>query len=95
MTQYKHVVSAGCSFIHGSELGDEVPFSQSTYPAIVAKSIDASYDCLAYPSASNQGIAKKILQHNPAHHTMYIVQWPPQTRQSSHRTAKTYSRALL
>lgn len=75
MTQYKHVVSAGCSFIHGSELGDEVPFSQSTYPALVAKQLDASYDCLAYPSASNQGIAKNILEHNPAHNTVYIVQW--------------------
>lgn len=75
MTKYKQIVSAGCSFIHGSELGDEVPYSQSTYPALVAKSIDASYDCLAYPSASNQGIAKKILQHKPIQHTLYIVQW--------------------
>jgi len=75
MTQYKHVVSAGCSFIHGSELGDEIPYSQSTYPALVAKQIEATYDCLAYPSASNQGIAKKILQHNPTPGTVYIVQW--------------------
>ena len=60
MTQYKHVVSACCSFIHCSELGDEVPYSQSTYPALVAKQLNASYDCLAYPSASNQGIANKI-----------------------------------
>ncbi len=75
MTQYKHVVSAGCSFIHGSELGDEVPFSQSTYPALVAKQIESTYDCLAYPSASNQGIANKILQHKPKPGTLYIVQW--------------------
>lgn len=75
MTQYKHIVSAGCSFIHGSELGDEVPYSQSTYPALVAKQLGTSYDCLAYPSASNQGIANKILQHKPEPNTMYIVQW--------------------
>jgi len=75
MTQYKHIVSAGCSFIHGSELGDEEPYSQSTYPALVAKQLDTTYECLAYPSASNQGITKNILQHSPQQKTLYIVQW--------------------
>ena len=75
MTRYKKVVGVGCSFIHGSELGDEVPYSKSTYPAIVAKEIGAEYDCLAYPSASNQGIAKNILEHKPSTDTLYIVQW--------------------
>ena len=71
MTQYKHLVSAGCSFIHGSELGDEVPFSQSTYPALVAKQIESTYDCLAYPSASNQGIAKKF--YNTTQHPVRCI----------------------
>jgi hypothetical protein len=75
MTQYKHIVSAGCSFIHGSELGDEVPFSRHTYPALIANEYKTSYECLAYPSASNQGIAKKILSHQPKPDTLYIIQW--------------------
>ena len=75
MTQFKHIVSAGCSFIHGSELGDEVPFSQQTYPALVAKEYKVTYECLAYPSASNQGIAKKVLEHKPKPNTLYIIQW--------------------
>ena len=75
MTQYKHIVSAGCSFIHGSELGDEVPFSRHTYPALIANEYKTSYECLAYPSASNQGIAKKVLSHKPKPDTLYIIQW--------------------
>ena len=49
MTQYKHIVSAGCSFIHGSELGDEVPFSRHTYPALIANEYKTTYESLTYP----------------------------------------------
>ena len=42
--KYKKLVSAGCSFIQGSELGDEVPYSKNTYPALLAKHYNLDYD---------------------------------------------------
>ena len=50
MTQYKHIVSAGCSFIHGSELGDEVPFSRHTYPALIANEYKTTYETYVSPA---------------------------------------------
>lgn len=73
--KYKKLVSAGCSFIHGSELGDEVPFSQQTYPALLANHLAIDYDCIAYPSASNQGITKKILDYKDKQDCLFVIQW--------------------
>ena len=84
MTQFNRIVSAGCSFIHGSELGDEVPYSQSTYPALIAKHLKVDYNCIAYPSASNQGIAKQILESKADWQSFYIVQWTYPSRFGVH-----------
>ena len=73
--KYKKLVSAGCSFIQGSELGDEVPYSKNTYPALLAKHYNLDYDCIAYPSASNQGIAKKIFDYKNIQECLFVVQW--------------------
>ena len=80
----KKIVSAGCSFIHGSELGDEVPYSQLTYPALTAKHLGVEYNCVAYPSASNQGIAKQILESKADWQSFYIVQWTYPSRFGVH-----------
>ena len=73
--KYKKLRSAGCSFIHGSELGDEMPYSNHTYPALLAKHLGVPYDCVAYPSASNQGIAKKIFDYEDKKDCLFVVQW--------------------
>jgi len=73
--KYKKIIGAGCSFIHGSELGDEVPYSNKTYPALLAKHFGVAYDSIAYPSASNQGIAKKIFEYEDKENCLFVVQW--------------------
>lgn len=73
--KYKKLISVGCSFIHGSELGDEIPYSKNTYPALLAKHYDLDYDCIAYPSASNQGIARKIFDYNADKNCLFVIQW--------------------
>lgn len=75
MKKYRKIVSAGCSLIFGSELGDEQPFSKQTYPALLSKHFDIEYDCIAYPSASNQGIAKQILEYQDKENVLFIIQW--------------------
>lgn len=72
---FDKILSAGCSFIQGNELGDEFPFSQHTYPALLAKHFDVAYDSVAYASASNQGIAKKLFEYPDYNNTLVIVQW--------------------
>jgi len=72
---FEKILSAGCSFIQGNELGDEMPFSQHTYPALLAKHYNVAYESIAYAGASNQGIVKKIFEHQNYQNTMIIVQW--------------------
>lgn len=90
--KYKKIVSAGCSFIHGSELGDEVPFSNQTYPALLAKHYDLDYDCIAYPSASNQGIAKKIFDYKDSKDCLFVVQWTFPSRLGVHLSYKYFDK---
>ena len=73
--QFNKILSAGCSFIQGNELGDEFPFSHSTYPALLAKHFNVAYASLAYAGASNQGIVKKLFDHTDYRDTLVIVQW--------------------
>ena len=75
LSNFNKILSAGCSFIHGSELGDEHPFSRQTYPALIAKHLQVDYDTVAYPSASNQGIAKALFDYNRFNDCLVIVQW--------------------
>ena len=72
---FNKILSAGCSFIQGSELGDEHPFSHQTYPALIAKQLQVDYDSVAYPSASNQGIAKTLFDYKQLDKCLVIVQW--------------------
>lgn len=78
--------SFGCSFLFGSELGDndeklvfENPvgqFSRLTWPAHLAKQLGYSYECYARPGSGNLQIAERILNeladNDPA---VYVVGW--------------------
>jgi len=78
----KKLIGAGCSFIQGAELGDEnskLGYSVDTYPALIAKKLNLSYDCLAYGGASNIGIAKMILDHD-IQDAILMVQWTFESR---------------
>jgi hypothetical protein len=74
-THFNKILSSGCSFIQGSELGDEYPFSKHTYPALISQHYNVEYDCVAYPSASNQGIAKSLFDYGNLSGCFVIVQW--------------------
>jgi hypothetical protein len=61
--------SFGCSFIFGTDLLDNnncpsyTTFSQSTWPALLAKNLGYNYDCYARPGIGNLRILEKILIH--------------------------------
>ena len=72
--------SFGCSFTYGSDLYDctNIPFegSQSTWPALLAKSIDAEYSCYAYPGIGNLQIYQTILdQVSLTDSDFFVVNW--------------------
>ena len=84
--KYKKLIAAGCSFIQGCELGDEngsKGYSEHTYPALIAKHFDLSYECLAYGGASNTSIAHMILNHDISD-SILLVQWTYEWRVGMH-----------
>jgi hypothetical protein len=57
--------SFGCSFIYGSDLSDidnnyRFP-SQLTWPALIAKNLELSYQCHAWPGVGNLYILEQLL----------------------------------
>ena len=74
--------SFGCSFIFGSELHDDgsdsdsARYSQFTWPALLAKDLGYSYDCLARPGIGNLRILENILSQlvDPAP-AVYVIGW--------------------
>jgi hypothetical protein len=72
------LVAGGDSFVYGSELADQYlryP-SRSTYPALLAKSLQANYVCAAYPGNSNDAIARMtMLECNKHDQVTAIVSW--------------------
>lgn len=76
------ILSSGCSFIWGSEMPDcrhhgLGGFSRSTWPALLAKSVTAQYDCVATAGAGNDIIARNVIAYceNTAVPGLVIVQW--------------------
>lgn len=57
------LVAGGDSFIFGSELADQIKGepSNSTMPALLAKSIGADYRCTAMPGNANNAIARLVM----------------------------------
>jgi hypothetical protein len=81
---YKKVIAVGDSFTRGDELADcpdelneyKFPFqySQSTWPASIAKSLDCAYECYALGGIGNQWISWKIA-NKLEQDTLVIVNW--------------------
>ena len=76
------IKSFGCSFIFGSDLKDcdsKPPWpqgSKSTWPALLAQKLDASYECHARPGSGNLQITERILNQLPASKDdVFIIGW--------------------
>jgi len=78
-----HIKSFGCSFIWGSELSDcdpTGPYSQVsrlTWPALVAQSLGANYNCYANPGSGNLQIASRVIDHaaSAAPEDVFVIGW--------------------
>lgn len=59
------LVAGGDSFIYGAELADEnieqLKFSRSTFPALLASDNDMEYHCAAWPGSANNAITRLTL----------------------------------
>ena len=77
------VKSFGCSFIFGNELkddghdGTQATASQLTWPALIAKKLNADYQCFARPGAGNLKILEQIMHQAGLDNndTMFIIGW--------------------
>lgn len=72
------IKSFGCSFIYGSDLGDEdyITPSQLTWPALYSKKLGHEYECHARPGIGNLQIAEKILiQSATEDPAFFIIGW--------------------
>jgi len=72
--------SFGCSFTYGSDLADcDIPdwgASQTTWPALLAQSLNAEYECYAQPGIGNLQIYNSVLNHIPLKDSeFFIINW--------------------
>jgi len=81
MTKLK---SFGCSFIYGTDLEDseiedseiEGAASKKTWPALISKKLNLSYQCYAGPGQGNFKIYTDILANSYTNDTaIYIINW--------------------
>ncbi len=81
---YKKVIAVGDSFTRGDELANcpeqlheylyPFQYSQSTWPALIAKLLDCDYECYALGGIGNQWISWKIAD-KLEEDTLVIVNW--------------------
>jgi hypothetical protein len=74
------IKSFGCSFTYGSDLHDcdDQPFeaSQSTWPALLSKSLEAEYECYAHPGIGNLQIYQTVLdQVRLTDSDFFVINW--------------------
>lgn len=72
--------SFGCSFTYGSDLNDcdipDVGPSQYTWPALLAKEHNLTYECYAWPGIGNLQIMHEILTQASLNDPgVYVVNW--------------------
>jgi hypothetical protein len=77
--------SFGCSFIFGSELGDEAGdtpdegykhYSRLTWPAHLAQYLNATYKCFANPGSGNLQILEQILTQSTTKDVdLFVIGW--------------------
>lgn len=76
------IKSFGCSFIFGSDLRDcdlDPPWpkgSKSTWPALLAQKLNATYECHAWPGTGNLRIAESVLkQISMTDQSFFLIGW--------------------
>jgi hypothetical protein len=73
------IKSFGCSFIYGTDLGDNPhiwKYSELTWPAILANQLGYDYECYARPGSGNLQIAERVLNEcNKKDSVLYIINW--------------------
>ena len=77
------IKSFGCSFIYGNDLHDDnrngkfATPSQYTWPALIAKQLQTSYECFAKPGSGNLNILERVLTHAAIedNNTVYVIGW--------------------
>jgi len=79
------IKSFGCSFIYGTDLSDNptaTKFSQLTWPALMAKKLNADYECYARPGSGNLQIADRVLNESASkglplytRDAYYVINW--------------------
>jgi hypothetical protein len=72
--------SFGCSFTYGSDLNDcDIPEygpSRSTWPALLAKYYNLTYECYAWPGIGNLRIMNEVLTHLSFNDpSVYVINW--------------------
>jgi hypothetical protein len=78
--------SFGCSFTFGSDLHDSQKYlldenrpvpSQFSWPALLAKNLNGSYECFASPGAGNLKILEKVLTQsaNDIGTSIFVINW--------------------
>lgn len=74
--------SFGCSFIFGTDLHDDgfgngyATASDYTWPALLAKKLNLTYDCFAQPGSGNLQILERLLNElTNSEPTFYVVGW--------------------
>ena len=76
--------SFGCSFIYGSELSDvstidyerNPPASKLSWPALLAKKLNHTYQSFARPGAGNLYIAESVLNHaSCCEPQLFVIGW--------------------
>lgn len=76
-----NVKSFGCSFIYGSDLADDpkgygyYQGSQFSWPALIAKKLNLTYKCNAFPGIGNLQIAESIFREIDKEPSIFIIGW--------------------
>ena len=71
------LISFGDSFTFGNDLKDcngEIP-SQLTWPSLLAKHLNLTYECLAEPGCSNSSIFRKVLSAKIQPSDLVVINW--------------------
>lgn len=75
--------SFGCSFVFGTDLGDEqssadapIQASKKTWPALLSNHLGCDYECHARPGAGNLQILEKVLNSSaPDSDDVIVINW--------------------
>ena len=77
MKRNKKLVAAGCSFIFGNELADQQGTSPSvsTFPALLAKDLGLTYQCVAVPGSGSDSHVRQVIENVDQDTGLVVVAW--------------------